>query len=398
MLMTVRNSASLVMLFGASSCTFTCTSAFYMHRSSKLAFSTAPSVYDNVPVVVEEALTPKEIEHWLSRILSQCKNAPILAQFEKDQSKTPMPLKEATKLVIEKSTHEDPIYLSSVRDTASHVFTEGIPLKAFKDTLFAQEHTTDEDTFDWFNCFAQYAKVHDTLVVAGEGSTSPCLQCHPYQKLILGLDGSQLIRILPPLMQQPNDEIRAWASPSYMESAFGFPVSNGYRANPKHDLFCYRHRDVTWELEQMTKEDAAKDKDAIPENKYCNRYDNHFQHWAEDPKVFQPSFEVRGSDTDQAHHDLWHSTVILPGDMVVIPPGWWYQTYNVEPSVSLLSQRCGGSAMASAFIHHALETSGVDRMLRIEEDDTHTEEEAMTIVSGLFEVLDEYYSSVKNTF
>ena len=74
------------------------------------------------------------------------------------------------------------------------------------------------------------------------------------------------------------------------------------------------------------------------------------------------------------------------------------QTYNVEPSVTVSTQRCGGSKMASQFILHALETSGVDRMLRLNKDGKHSMEEALTIVSGLFEVLDEYYSSAKSTF
>ncbi|CAB9530587.1 Alpha beta hydrolase [Seminavis robusta] len=363
--------------------------AFYMNRASRAKFAKAPSAFEDVPVVVEETLSTDEMEQWLSNIMNRAKQEPILAQFEKDQSKTAMPLMEAVKVAIHNSTHDDPVYLSSVRETASHAFTETVPFFPLKEALFASGADDDEaDKLDWFKCFSNFAKVHDTLVVAGEGSTSPCLQCHAYQKIILGIDGSQLIRIVPPLTQQPNDAIRACASPTYMESAYGFPVSTGFHT--KHDLFRFRHRDVDWELDQMK---------THGQEEYRNRFDNHFQHWAEDPTMFIPSTPLQGQDMDKFHHGMWHSTVILPGDMVVIPPGWWYQTYNVEPSVSIASQRCGGSAMATKFIHHALETSGVDRTLRLNQDDGHSEEEAMTIVSGLFEVLEEHYSkSKKNAY
>lgn len=371
------------------------TDAFYMHRVPKHEFVQKPSDYEEVPVVVEQALTSKETDQWLHKILSHTKDEDVVVRFEKDQSQTTMPLQKATELAVQRSCHEEPIYVESSGKTSSPMFTQEVPLDQLRDSLFENEHTEGDDTLDWFAAVRQYAKVHDTLVVAGAGSTSPALQCHAYSRVQLCIDGSQLIRILPPLGMQPNDVLRDWASPNYMEAWQGFPVSNGYRANPCHDLFAFRHRDVSWELEQMNLSGSKT------ETKHSNRYDQFFQHWAEDPDVLHPNFEVMGSNPQasiQNHHDLWHSTVLLPGDMLVIPPGWWYQTYNVEPSVTLNTQRMGGSKMASQFILHALETSGVDRMLRLNKDAHHNMEDALTIISGLFEVLDEHYNQVKNTF
>jgi hypothetical protein len=379
---------AMLLVMSGSSC-----SAFYMHRLPKHEFAAKPALYEDVPVVVEEALSVEEVDQWLNKVLTHAKNEDILVQFGKDQSTATMPLKKATALAVEHSSHEAPIYISSIGKTSSPMFSAEVPVNELRESLFVNEHTKQDDTLDWFAAIKEYAPVHDTLIVAGEGSTSPVLQCHAYSKLQLCIDGSQLIRILPPLGEQPNDILRDLASPTYMEAQRGFPVSNGYRANPKHDLFSFRHRDVSWELEQLEKTHGEG------ETKHSNRYDQLFQHWAEDPNVFHPNFEVQGANPDaniQNHHDLWHSTVLLPGDMVVIPPGWWYQTYNVEPSVTLSTQRCGGSEMACRFIHHALETSGVDRMLQLNKDGRHTMEEALTIVSGLFEVLDEHYSSAKN--
>lgn len=368
--------------------------AFYMHRIPKHEFARKPSDYDEVPVVVEQALDGKESDTWLNTILSHAKEEDVFVQFGKDQSEAKMPLKKATELAVEQSSHDNPIYVSSIGQTSSPVFTQEVPVDQLKDDLFVNEHTADDDTLDWFAAVKQYAPVHDTLVVAGAGTASPVLQCHAHSKLQLCVDGSQLVRILPPLGQQPNDILQEWASPAYMEAWKGFPVSHGYFANPKHDLFAFRHRDVSWEMEQLNRNGST-------ETKHSNRYDQFFQHWAEDPDVFHPNFDVMAANphaTIQNHHDMWHSTVLLPGDMLVIPPGWWYQTYNVEPSVTVSSQRCGGSKMASQFIHHALETSGVGRMLRLNKDGKHSMEEALTIVSGLFEVLDEHYSHSGNSY
>lgn len=366
--------------------------AFYMHRVPKQLFMEKPADYEEVPVVVEQVLGSKETDQWLSKILSHAKDEDVVVRFLKDQSKTVMPLHKATKLVVDESSHEEPIYVESSGKTSSPMFTQEVPLDQLRDSLFESEHTKEEDTLDWFAAVRQYAKVHDTLVIAGSGATSPAIQCHSYSKIQLCVDGSQLIRILPPLGLQDNEVLRDWASPEFMEAWQGFPVSNGYRANPKHDLFAFRHRDVSWELQQLEQRGHEG------ETKSRNRYDQFFQHWAEDPNVLHPNFDVMGSNphaTVQNHHDLWHSTVLLPGDMLVIPPGWWYQTYNVEPSVTLSTQRMGGSKMASQFILHALETSGVDRMLRLNKEERHSMEEALTIISGLFEVLDEYYSHAK---
>jgi len=369
-------------------------SAFYMHRVPKAEFAQAPSIYDDLPVVVEQALSSPETDQWLNKVLSHAGKEDIMVEFGKDQSQAAMPLQKATELAVEHSSHSEPIYCASTAETASPAFSQELPLDELKDALFNNEHTAEEDTLDWFKAIKQYAPVHDTLVVAGEGSTSPVVQCHAFSKLLLCVDGSQLIRVVPPISEQPNDLLRDWASPTYMEAWQGFPVSSGFRANPSHDLFAFRHRDVSYELAQL-------EKDSSGETKQSNRYDQFFQHWAEDPNVFHPNFEVQGSTPticpqgSQNHHDLWHSTVLLPGDMVVVPPGWWYQTYNVEPSVTMSTQRCGGSRMASRFIHHALETSGVDRMLQLDKDGRHTHDEALTIVSGLFEVLDEHYSKLQ---
>lgn len=367
-------------------------SAFYMHRVPKAKFAQAPGVYEEVPVVVEQALDSEETDQWLNKILSQAAKEDIMVEFGKDQSHAAMPLRKATELAVEHSSHSEPIYCHSVGETNPPAFPKDVPIDELKDGLFNNEHTLEEDTLDWFQAIKQYAPVHDTLVVAGEGSASPSVQCHAFSKLLLCVDGSQLVRVLPPLAQQPNELLKEGANPTFMEAWQGFPVSSGFRSNPQHDLFAYRHRDVSYELEDLENGGDSR------ETQHSNRYDQFFQHWAEDPNVFHPNFEVQGNtpttcpQSSHNHHDLWHSTVLLPGDMVQIPPGWWYQTYNVEPSVTLSTQRCGGSRMASRFIHHALETSGVDRMLQLDKDGRHSQEEALTIVSGLFEVLDEHYS------
>ena len=76
--------------------------------------------------------------------------------------------------------------------------------------------------------------------------------------------------------------------------------------------------------------------------------------------------ETIAADTDALRPDaerpesaavLW-TAVQRTGDVLVIPAYWWHQTYALEPSLSIASQRCGtGGRDLSRVFHHMLETS-----------------------------------------
>ena len=353
-----------------------------MHRVAKRYFRQAPSMFEEEPVVVEDTLPIEDCEIWLSHILTRSKNEPV--QVQRKNKWNNLKLTDATDLVLKESSHADPIFVRSAKSSCS---MDQLPLYDVIEDLFDNEQTQQyEDTLNWFSSFARHAHIHDTLVVAGEGATSSTIQCHPFTKTTLCIDGSQLWRILPPISQTNNPLLKHSATPIFTRAWEGFPFSIGYQTASQHNLFAFRHQSVKTGR-NFDEEDDGEDDDELEEAE-C-KYDN-FQEWAEDPNMLLPNIHTP-LDSDGYP---WHSTVTLPGDLLVIPPGWWYQSYNLEPSVSIQSQRCGGSEMGQSFVRHILKTSGIEGMFQLQKEDYHTPEEAKAIIDTLFELLQEHYQGV----
>ena len=62
------------------------------------------------------------------------------------------------------------------------------------------------------------------------------------------------------------------------------------------------------------------------------------------------------SDQPENRVSIW-SGVQKPGDMIVIPAYWWHQTYAMEPSLAIASQRCGANRDSERVIKHILDTA-----------------------------------------
>mmetsp|Transcript_24750 Transcript_24750/g.54324 ORF Transcript_24750/g.54324 Transcript_24750/m.54324 type:complete len:573 (+) Transcript_24750:114-1832(+) len=60
---------------------------------------------------------------------------------------------------------------------------------------------------------------------------------------------------------------------------------------------------------------------------------------------------------------VW-SGVQKPGDMIVIPAHWWHQTYAMEASLAIASQRCGAKRDSERVLRHILETTANTANLR----------------------------------
>ena len=385
-----------------------------MQRIGRQDFARSPAQYQDEPIVIEEALSTTECDDWLQHMFQRSAKEAVLVQkgCGSKMMHAKMPLEEGIEEVLTKSSHWDPIRLSSIGAKACS--TEQLPFQDLIKSLYVKEIAENEqaqddqkNVLDWFDCFQKHIPVHDTLVVAGDGAASPTVQCHPYTKYHLCIDGSQLIRLVPPLPFRANPALEQFATPIVQESLKGFPMSMGCQTKLSQNLnmFAHRHRDVDHSVDDPALRDIHKKSSdtttgtttssSVVSGHTTNLYEQ-MQHWSEDASMLHSNFFLPAEHPRQPklHHDLFHSTVLITGDMVVIPPGWWYQTYHLEPSVALHSQRCMGSDTATQFIDHVIQASGMDFHFNPEDDhqERHTREEAQTIVDTLFELLEEHYN------
>lgn len=360
-----------------------------MLRVARDDFANAPSMYEDEPVVVQDVLSMPKCDQWWDHISTRSHKEMVQVTQQRKASKTKLLLAQATKLVASASSHGNPLFLTSIGSSCS---TDQLPLYDTLEELFVNPDTDFEDRNDWFAYLGRHAPTYDTLVVSGEGSTFPnAISSHPFTKTILCLQGSQLLRVLPPngdiakkywnddQTQNKAKQAQQPPQPIWGESWEGFPYSLGSQLNPSLNLFAYRHSDV----------------EAEPPSAY--------PHYAEDPTQLHPSFAMPPIEYyDWNNHDSWYSGVVLPGDVAVIPPGWWYQAYNAEkteddapPGVCVLSQRCGGSPMGAQLVQHLLDSAfdGNSRLQLIHEDPDYyyTMEEAQDLVDKVFDVLQDHY-------
>jgi len=373
--------------------------SFYMHRTYLEDFACAPGIYEDVPVVVQDVVSEEDRQLWMRHILTRSKRE--LVRFQRNhQPERSVALQDAAEQILisssGQSSHADPMYATSYGSSCS---TDQLPLTDTVEDLFVNEFTETDDTFNWFSCLAPHASVYDTLVLAGEGASSSPIQSHPFTKMSLCLKGSQLWRLIPP----SNKVLQASASPIMTTAWEGFEFSTGLQAPLDWNLFQYRHRDVDREIMDINQFDSDDDDE--------DEYSKHeaFQMWAEDPTSLLPNFNlprsIEGNDdrnfvADDDGNHFWHSTVTVAGDLLVIPPGWWYQSYNLgESSVSVLSQRCTGNAECRKFIGHITENSRPYMggkfwgfMLKeLQGDAFFTPEEAQETIDFLFELLGDNY-------
>jgi hypothetical protein len=245
------------------------------------------------------------------------------------------------------------------------------------------EHTTCDDTMDWLsNCFAKHVPLHDKEMVEGQGASATPVSCHWYTKMILCLRGSPLIRVIP-----PSDWLVMSSNSIDVATDYGFPISIGHELPRDCNLFGLGHVAATtgptsiWHQPDATTTSSTTTTTAFG------------------PKWFHPNFAVPDNPPSR-------SAILEPGCVVVIPPGWWYQTYqscNNQVSVSVHSQRCGGSDMGYKLIQHMIQQAGATRTYHLNDliyggdefEYYFTKQEAQQAVDEMFVELKEHYDNLE---
>ena len=254
------------------------------------------------PFVAANALDGNACDAWTDELMRTLGDVPCTQQIAGEPVDAPLAEFFYDALA---STHAEPRFL----------FDEALLDGELRAAAIAPQRAIFEGEESWLDAFPAARRPADACVVcAGAGARSP-LHRDPYDwtGTSLCLEGSKVWRFL---LDVDDDELEAYKLPS---EAFG-DDSAGTQSNI--DLYCVQ--DGAWPdaAEFEDNKDLVKAK-AGPEN-------------------FTPSADVPGR---------FCTALQFAGDVVIVPPKSWHQTYALEPSCAVASQFCGRRDAPTVFEH-----------------------------------------------
>lgn len=255
------------------------------------------------PVVIVGAYD--EYEAWCDEFVASCGDE--LVQVQQNGEETSMSVWDFVTGPALDSTHQHPAFVfeEGLLDPSSYCATEATRVR---------ETVSDDD--DWFSSFFPHElRPTDCVVMAGEGATST-LHRDPFEWLgtSLCMEGSKLWRFVR------SDRLRGYKR--IRSQAFG--LSAGWQIDDQ-SLFSFRDVSVP----------SAREFSEMNEERLGRLLEISLDDSALKPSVDAPFL----------------AAVQDAGDLVLIPKDWTHQTYALEPSISVASQRCGDNDAESVFRH-----------------------------------------------
>ena len=282
------------------------------------------------PILVENVLDSCTCEEICDVLLSA--NLEVNVQRKQKERST-----DIYHVTLEQGVH---VIMASQHDDSCLIFEEGLlerepSLQMISERLMGARESlfTDED---WLAHFPTEVEPTSCVVIAGEGATST-LHRDPLEwtGTSLCLEGTKIWRFVPPMpnVAAIDDALASYRLNSIAWDENDLPISAGWQSN--FNLFDKRSKDIpsARSFDEMEPSEKWKEMEAI----------------ATDVLSLQPNVKVS---------QLW-TAVQKPGDLLIIPAYWWHQTYALEPSVAVASQRCGTKRDAPRLVRHILETSGL---------------------------------------
>lgn len=236
-------------------------------------------------------------------------------------------------------------------------------LRDTKESLFGaiigDDNRSVDDKKDLFESFPEDFRPSDCVVIAGEGATST-LHRDPYTwtGTSLCLEGTKLWRFVAPpgavseRTHKSNDSdvgiiddaVKSYRLPSVAWENDSF-LSCGWQS----DMSLFRHRSEGIR--------CAESFASLEETNPLQKYDEMVR-LAMDVEKLSPSCDF---PSEMSNHEATtlYAVVQEPGDLLIIPAYWWHQTYALEPSVAVASQRGGVERDAKRIVTHVFDTLGL---------------------------------------
>lgn len=363
------------------------------------------AIYET-PVLIENALSPSLSEEVCDSIVHNLGHVNVHVQrkrknIEDDDSTTSTEifeysLVEALGLMME-STHDDSYFCFSEGLLDDNTESVDMNSDGNEEVILGMKDikkiftSTTEKLFDYhndnddkqkseniFDHFPKDVRPSDCVIIAGEGATST-LHRDPFSwtGISLCLEGTKIWRFVAP--------------PGAMGQREHVVDGNGNNLRKKSDdscVQCIDHTLDTYRLPSIAWDDGSNQDDTMylssgwqSDYSLYSSYRNHGKYpSAEDfasmdenekisiiedladnmhdlapncPKVYSSTTNEMGDN----QLSIW-TVVQKPGDLLVIPAFWWHQTFALEPSLAIASQRCDRERDCERVFKHMLETSG----------------------------------------
>ena len=370
----------------------------YFHKDPQTG-----AIYET-PVLIENALSPSLAEELCDSIVHNLGHVNVDVQRKRKGSEDDdttisteiyeCSLVEAVGLMME-STHDDSFFCFSegllddsndndyINSGGNDEVVTGMKdiKKLFTSTrekLFGCHNGDDDDgdkkeSSNIFDLFPKDVRPSDCVIIAGEGATST-LHRDPFSwtGTSLCLEGTKIWRFIAP------------------PGAMGLQVDNNLNQDCNdssiscidHTLDTYRLPSIAWDdgsnqdntmyLSSGWQSDYSLYSSYVNSGKYPSAEE--FASMNENDKITiiedlvgnmddltpncPKSYSITTIDGEGENQlSIW-TVVQKPGDLLVIPAFWWHQTFALEPSLAIASQRCDQERDCERVLKHILETLG----------------------------------------
>ena len=328
------------------------TVAEYRRRRQQPSFS--PLELDR-PILIRDALPLEECEA-LCDLLLQAVDGSMIPIQRKQNGETILyecTMEQALDLILHSQPNDT--YFAFVEGLLNNNNNNKLLESIQQKVIQVREQLFDEE--NWFDYFPSNARPSDCIIMAGEGATST-LHRDPFEwtGTSLCLEGRKLWRFLPApfggdddydyddLLESYRLDSIAWEQDDTSSGSVGSGSSN---APPPPMVLS-----AGWQSDFTLYEPVRKE--SLPSAQYIAEEMSEEESEALQLEAVSTRNFLQPNNIHPAVVDF-ASVVQHPGEMLLIPPYQYHQTYAPEPSLAIASQRCGTSLDAPRVVKHMLD-------------------------------------------